>query len=238
MSTLPTVRRGLTADRRGLTADRRGLAADRPLNRIADIEAISRPARTFTGDFYFTHHTNDRVWLALGDVAGKGLPAAIVMAMIQEELEHLIASCAATACDPARTMARLHDFLLPLMPQNRFATAVMGTLSEDGTLTIVNGGHCPPLILRRDGSIEEIGSTGPILGILRIAKWRTFTTRLEEGDTLVLYSDGVTESERNGEELGVCGLRKLIGEVGSSPAALLRELREVGDDVTLVTVRR
>jgi serine phosphatase RsbU (regulator of sigma subunit) len=223
VQTLPTVRSGLTAKR--------------SLSSIT-MEAVSRPARTFTGDFYFTHRAEDRVWLALGDVAGKGLPAAIVMAMIQEELEHLVVSCAATACDPAKTITRLHEFLLPLMPRNRFATAVIGTLAEDGTLVIANAGHCPPLVLRADGSIEEIGSTGPILGILPVARWRTFTTRLEEGDALVLYSDGVTESSRDGDELGVCGLRKLIREVGSAPEALLRELQGVGDDVTVVTVRR
>ena len=89
----------------------RGLSAAVPP--IVTIEAISRPARTFTGDFYFTHRTDDRLWLAHGDVAGKGLPAAIVMAMIQEELEQRIASCAETACDPSRTMQRLHEFLAP-----------------------------------------------------------------------------------------------------------------------------
>jgi sigma-B regulation protein RsbU (phosphoserine phosphatase) len=214
------------------------LSAVRRLNGIASIEAVSRPARTFTGDFYFSHHAHDRVWIALGDVAGKGLPAAVVMAMIQEELEHRIVACASTACDPAMTMTRLHEFLLPLMPRNRFATAVIGTLREDGTLTIVNAGHPAPLIVRANGTIEEIGSTGPILGILLQARWRTYTTRLEEGDALVLYSDGVTESASRGEELGMHGLRKVIAEVGSAPEAIVRRLEGVGDDVTVVRVVR
>lgn len=214
------------------------LPAVRRLNGIASIEAVSRPARTFTGDFYFTHHALDRAWIALGDVAGKGLPAAVVMAMIQEELEHRIVACASTACDPAVTMTRLHEFLLPLMPRNRFATAVIGTLHEDGTLTIVNGGHPAPLIVRANGTIEEIGSTGPILGILLEARWRTFTTRLEEGDALLLYSDGVTESVLDGEELGTCGLRRVVAEVGSEPSAVLAALGVVGDDLTLVRAVR
>src|SRR2546430_11080071 len=88
-----------------------------------DVHAISLPARTFTGDFWFTHFAGDRLWFALGDVAGKGLPAAIVMAMIQEELEHRITSCARAGCDPATTMKRLHQFLKPLLPPNPFATA-------------------------------------------------------------------------------------------------------------------
>jgi sigma-B regulation protein RsbU (phosphoserine phosphatase) len=202
------------------------------------IEAISRPARTFTGDFYFTHRADDRLWLAHGDVAGKGLPAAIVMAMIQEELEERVIACAETACDPSWTLQKLHDFLLPLMPQNRFATAVIAHLHDNGTLTVANGGHCPPLIVRRDGTIEQIPSTGPLLGILPKASWRSFTTYLDFGETLILYSDGVTESTVDGEELGVCGLREVVRRVGPSADAILRELGITSDDVTLVTVRR
>jgi serine phosphatase RsbU (regulator of sigma subunit) len=210
------------------------------LRRVSvEIDAISRPARTFTGDFYFTHRHEDRVWLALGDVAGKGLPAAIVMAMIQEELEERIAACAETLCDPARTMAKLHDFLLPLMPQNRFATAVIATLRDDGRLTLANGGHCPPLIVRADGTIEELASTGPILGLLPNARWRTVTTTLDYGDALILYSDGVTEATLEGEELGVCGLRRIARKATTAQGILdALETYAHGDDTTLVVVRR
>lgn len=214
------------------------LPAVRGLKPTAAVEAISRPAHTFTGDFYFTHRTDEQLWFAQGDVAGKGLPAAIVMAMIQEELEHRIASCAATDCDPAVTMGRIHEFLLPLMPRNRFATGVIGHIDHEGIVTIANGGHCPPLILRRDGSIEEIGSTGPLLGVLPQARWRSVTYQLQEGESLVLYSDGVTESVRDGEELGVCGLRRIVRRVGASPRAILRELGAVGDDLTIVAITR
>ena len=102
----------------------------------SEVHAIPRPARTFTGDFWFTHRANDRLWFAIGDVAGKGLPAALVMAMIQEELEHRIASCARTMCDPEATVQRLHAFLRPLLPRklraryrcepNRSASATVG----------------------------------------------------------------------------------------------------------------
>ncbi|MFN2581561.1 MAG: PP2C family protein-serine/threonine phosphatase, partial [Candidatus Dormibacteria bacterium] len=122
-----------------------------------DVHALSIPARTFTGDFYFTHRAVDRLCFAVGDVAGKGLPAALVMAMIQEELEHRITSCALAGCDPTTTMQRLHAFLRPLLPQNRFATVVIGWLCEDGTLVLVNGGHCPPLIARAGSGIERVG---------------------------------------------------------------------------------
>ncbi|HVE73290.1 MAG TPA: PP2C family protein-serine/threonine phosphatase [Thermoanaerobaculia bacterium] len=202
---------------------------------LTSVEAISRPARTFTGDFYLTHRHDDRLWLALGDVAGKGLPAAVVMAMIQEELEERIASCASAECDPARTATRLHEFLAPLLPRNRFATAVIAWLRDDGVLTIANAGHCPPLIVRADGTIEEIGSTGPILGVLPAPSWTSVTVQLEPGDTLVLYSDGVTEALVDGEELGVRGLRAMLAR-GQSPARVLEQLA-TSDDVTMVVVR-
>ena len=209
MSTMPAVR--------GVTAH-------------AEIHAVSRPARTFTGDFYFTHWHDERLWIALGDVAGKGLPAAVVMAMIQEELEQRIISCAAADCDPSRTMQRLHDFLLPLLPTNRFATAVIGWLDADGTLTLANGGHCPPLLLRADGGVEQIASTGPILGILPAARWSSVTTRLAHGDALVLYTDGLdvrTPERRAGSAEEIAA--EVMGNL--APA-------ELHDDKTLLVIRR
>ena len=204
------------------------------LRGLTEVRAISRPARTFTGDFYFTDRHEDRLWLVVGDVAGKGLPAAIVMAMIQEELERRIASCASAECDPAQTAARLHEFLAPLLPRNRFATAVIGWLRDDGRLTLANAGHCPPLIVRADGSVEEIGSTGPILGVLPGASWRSVSMHLGEGDTLVLYSDGVTEAVVDGEEMGVHGLRSLLAS-GVTPEEVLERL-QTSDDVTMLVV--
>jgi len=206
------------------------------MNPRVTVQAISRPARTFTGDFYYTQRHEERLWMALGDVAGKGLPAAIVMAMIQEELEHRITSCASAECDPSRTAQRLHEFLGPLLPKNRFATAVIGWLDDDGTLTIVNAGHPPPLIVRRDGSIEEIASSGPILGVLPNPQWSSRTMHLERGDVLVLYSDGVTEAIVDGEELGVGGLRALLAQ-STSPSEVLESLA-TNDDVTLVIAQR
>jgi phosphoserine phosphatase RsbU/P len=172
-----------------------------------DVHAISLPAKTFTGDFWFTHDAGDRLWFALGDVAGKGLPAAIVMAMIQEELEHRITSCARAGCDPATTMKRLDEFLKPLLPSNRFATAVIGWLDDDGSITLVNAGHCPPMIVRADGSIEEIDSTGPVIGIVPNARWHSTTVTLNPGELLVLYSDGVIESpSAEGQDFGSEGI--------------------------------
>lgn len=210
---------------------------------IADVHAISRPARTFTGDFYFTHRYADRLWFALGDVAGKGLNAAVVMAMIQEELEQRIRACANTRCDPAATMTRLDTFLRPLLPINRFATAVIGHLRDDGMLALTNAGHCPPLVVRKSGVVEEVASTGPAVGILPSASWRFLTTQLAPGETLVLYSDGVSEGRTAaGCEVGVNGVRDAVsraeGSVRRMAESILQLPASTDDDATVMVVRR
>ena len=211
-----------------------------------DFHAVSRPARTFTGDFYFTHRHGDRFWFAVGDVAGHGLSAAIFMAMIQEELEQRITACALTECDPAATLRRLHEFLRTLLPSNKFATGVIGYLQDDGTLRVSNAGHPPLLIVRRDGSIEQIGSTGPVLGLLPGGKWSTRRARLAAGESVVLYSDGLIEgTSRSGEEFGVNGV--MAAAVGNSAAEMGMRItsafdahvaRKREDDLTLVVARR
>jgi len=180
------------------------------------VHAISIPSRAFTGDFWFTHRTSDRLWFAIGDVAGKGLPAALVMAMIQEELEHRIASCARAGCNPATTMSRLHGFLRPLLPSNRFATAVIGWIRDDGCVKIVNAGHCPPLIVYRDGRIGAVSSTGPVVGILEMSEWNASSFMLADGEMLFLYTDGVTEAvSLDDVEFGREGIERVLRRSGT-----------------------
>ena len=213
---------------------------------VPDVHAVSIPARTFTGDFWFTRRTDDRLWFALGDVAGKGLPAALVMAMIQEELEQRINSCARAGCDPATTMQRLHAFLRPLLPRNRFATVAIGWLRDDGLLTLVNGGHCPPLVLRADGRIEAIGSTGPVVGVLERSRWESTTLTLDEGDKLLLYSDGVVEAmSPDGDEFGQHGIERALpstcASAGAVATAIVEAVRQHAanareDDLTVLVI--
>jgi sigma-B regulation protein RsbU (phosphoserine phosphatase) len=221
-----------------------------PVQSAFDVHAVSLPARTFTGDFWFTHRTDDRLWFALGDVSGKGLPAALVMAIIQEELEQRITSCARAGCDPATTMQRLHTLLRPILPGNRFATAVIGWLCDDGTLTLVNAGHCPPLVVRAGGAIEQIDSTGPVVGIVADSRWRSVTHKLRRGDTLVLYSDGLSEAAcEGGIEFGTEGIENALRDATrphSARAVAAHLLAEVDrhadgareDDLTLLVIGR
>lgn len=210
------------------------------------LHAVSIPAKTFTGDFWFTHRAGDRLWFALGDIGGKGLPAALVMAMVQEELEHRIASCARNGCDPSTTMHRLDAFLRPLFPGNRFATAVIGWLRDDGKLRLVNAGHCPPLIVRADGRIEHLGSTGPVVGLLPNGRWQSTTTQLAPGESLILYSDGVVEAASpDGVEFGMEGIEHAVAGAEDCPHAISDAIVEAvnrhangarADDLTVLVI--
>lgn len=241
----------LSADRRLSGIPQLALFKTTPRSRRADVHAVSIPAGSFTGDFYFTHRYADRLWLAIGDVAGKGLPAALIMAMIHEELEQRITSCAITACDPSATVSRLHTFLRPNMPRNRFASAVIGHLRDDGTLILTNAGHCPALIWRRDGTIDEVGSTGPVLGLLPGGRWGSTTHSLRRGEALLLYTDGAIEAmSKSCEQLGVERLKQIFADVARRDStardiatAVAEAVRHHAggvrdDDLTIVVVRR
>ncbi|HEV8657334.1 MAG TPA: PP2C family protein-serine/threonine phosphatase [Thermoanaerobaculia bacterium] len=235
---------------RGVASQIALFAAPRPSPRDVDVHAISEPARAFTGDFYFTHRHGNRLWMAIGDVAGKGVHAAVVMAMIQEELERRIVSCATADCDPATTIQRLHLFLRDLLPRNRFATAVIAQIHDDGTLIVANGGHCPLLIARSDGSIETIESTGPVVGMLPSAQWRSIEVPFGRGDTLLAYTDGVIESRsKSDDEFGLHRLRAAFA--GAARRGQAREIAEElqrtivahagqrrDDDLTIIVARR
>ncbi|HEX4934749.1 MAG TPA: PP2C family protein-serine/threonine phosphatase, partial [Gemmatimonadaceae bacterium] len=189
------------------------------------------------------HRVRDTLWVAIGDVAGKGLNAAVVMAMIQEELEQRIASCAATVCDPAVTMHRLHELLLSVLPSNRFATAVIAQLRDDGTLIVANAGHPPPLIARTSGTIERIGSTGPAAGILEESRWTSVVRNLAPSETLLLYTDGAIETNDFGVEGVSAALRAAAGHrsTRSVAATVEKAVRAHGpleDDLTIVVARR
>lgn len=215
-----------------------------------DVHAISRPARAFTGDFFFTHRHGRRLWLAIGDVAGKGIEAAVVMAMIQDELEHYVTSCAATNCDPAVTLTWLDLFLRTFLPPNRFATALIAQIDDDGSMVVANAGHCPLLIARRDGFLHSISSTGPVVGILPGAKWQSQLIAFRRGDTMVAYTDGVLEARsEQDEEFGAERLeRAFVDAVATKSATTIADRiaaavaahagKRRDDDLTIIVARR
>lgn len=216
-------------------------AVQSPRHSELDIYAVSLPARAFTGDFYFISRQSERTWIAVGDVAGKGLHAAVFMAMIHEELERL----SARAEGPAELAATLNATLAAHLPDNRFVTAAVATIDPTGWLEIVNAGHCPVLI-RRENEIKTVSATGPVLGVFTSPSWKTRRLLMQPRDSVLLFTDGLLEAQsQDGSEFG---LERATTSFASAPdhdataagKALLREVEPFRrhDDLTLVLLRR
>ncbi|MEW6338135.1 MAG: SpoIIE family protein phosphatase [Acidobacteriota bacterium] len=215
-------------------------------SRFARLFAYSQPARAVGGDLYFTAERSDgAVAFAVGDVSGKGVAAALIMAMVQGQLGllHELGE------ESPELMAVLDRGLARFNPGNRFLTLATGLLYPDGRLRLSNGGHCPCAVVRRDGRVVLHPPDGPILGIVPDARWAARDELLEAGDAVVMYSDGITESfAPNDEEFGTDRVAATLGRLaGKSPeeigdglldaAARHREGREADDDVTLLVVQ-
>ena len=180
---------------------------------------------------------------ALGDVAGKGPPAAILAAMVQGILT-------THANDgPAATLARVNEALCRRAVEGRFATMAYVVLDPGGTLTSCSAGHNPAVLLRRNGAIERPDRGGLVLGVFDTAHYEEEAIALESGDTLVLFSDGVTDAENpEGEQYGEERLLEAVaGCAGLKPDDVLeRVLTSVqqfaaeqppADDVTILVIR-
>jgi sigma-B regulation protein RsbU (phosphoserine phosphatase) len=217
-----------------------------PETPFAEVFAFSQPARSVGGDLYHGMLREDGLLaVALGDVSGKGVTAALIMAMAQG----LIGLLHELGQPIEAMMPALNRSLLKHNPGNRFLTLAMGVLGANGDLSLVNAGHCPLALLQADGSVELMPPRGPILGLLPMATWGVAGLHMSAGDSIVFYSDGISESfSPTGEEFGVEGVQKTLAGLGGKDAetigrALLeaaakhRAGREADDDVTLLVLR-
>jgi len=163
--------------------------------RTLGVEAfgMTRPANTVGGDFYDILPLADgRVLLALGDVAGKGSPAALLMALLLAMLRTLVDE----GLEDADLAARLNVQIVKHAPRSRFVTLFIGTFDpRTGSLVYVNAGQNPPLLRRTDGSYERLRAGGMALGMFENATYSAGRVELATGDVLVMYSDGITEAE-------------------------------------------
>jgi sigma-B regulation protein RsbU (phosphoserine phosphatase) len=210
-----------------------------------DLAADAIPCRTIGGDFFDYLEVGEHGFgFALGDVAGKGPPAALLAAAVQSNF----AAHAPVSASPADAMARINKALLRRAIEARFATMFYGAMKSDGTLSYCNAGQEPPLVISAGGTswLEE---GGPVLGLLSIATYAYATVRLQPGDLVVVCSDGVTEARNQaGDEFGRDRLvEALRGDHGAKPEVALEHVRSAvkqfsqgaaqADDITLLILR-
>jgi serine phosphatase RsbU (regulator of sigma subunit)/pSer/pThr/pTyr-binding forkhead associated (FHA) protein len=175
-------------------------AAPSYAGQFCDLAAVSLPCRTVGGDFFdYLELSAGGFAFALGDVAGKGPPAALQAAAVQTNF----AALAPVSPDPAAAMARINTALLRRAVEARFATMFYGLLEPDGTLRYSNAGQEPPVVVRAGRQTLDLEAGGPVLGLLSIASYDFDTVRLDPGDLVVVCSDGVTEGRSvEGDEYG------------------------------------
>lgn len=216
-----------------------------------DFFAVNQSALEVGGDYYdFIHLPGPRIGVMLGDVAGKGVAAALVMARFSAGAR----ACVRAEPSLAAAVADLNLVMQPLGRTDRFVTLAALLLDPaTHTLSVVDAGHPSPLLLRQATGILEDAApqkiVGPPLGILEGLKYETQVTKLEPGDSVVLFSDGITDALNvDGRQFGLAALRALLAQGNAAPNELgERILQAVAkhasgcgqqDDITLVCLRR
>jgi sigma-B regulation protein RsbU (phosphoserine phosphatase) len=165
-----------------------------------DIYARMTPAKEVGGDFYdFFFIDHDRLAFVIGDVSGKGVPAAIFMAVSRT----LLKAIASQVVNPGESLRRINSMLIPESGGRMFVTIFYGVLNtRTGEVQFSFGGHNPPYIKRKEGPIERLNhESGFLLGMLDDMEYDVHKIILHPGDTILLYTDGVTEAMNGKEEL-------------------------------------
>ena len=211
----------------------------------ADVHALMEPARDVGGDFYDIFMVdNDRICVAVGDVSGKGMPAALFMVRSMTLLRTQVRKKRSLS----KSMAVINQLLCENNPTNMFVTMVVAVINlRRRELRWVNGGHCAPLHLRRKGELQQLDAPrGILLGVDDSVVFPEGDCRFRPGDSLLLYSDGVTEARNASGEL--FGEQRLLAALGKSnddnAERLVRRVRtsladyaadaDVADDITLL----
>ena len=204
-------------------------------------------ARKVGGDYYdFLDLGGERVGLVIGDISGKGIAAALLMANLQANLR---SQCAIALDQPQRLLCSVNQLFCDNTPDGAFATLFFAEYDDaTGRLRYANCGHLPALVLRGDNTVDRLGATATVLGIFKDWDCEIAECRLHPGDTLALYTDGITESYNSDDEQ--FGEQRLIEALqrhceSCSQAALDSIVDEVQrfspheqhDDITLILAK-
>jgi sigma-B regulation protein RsbU (phosphoserine phosphatase) len=224
------------------------LPARAPVVRGYDIAGMSLPTYDVGGDYFdYVPLPDHRLGLVVADVAGKGIPAALIMATFRA----LLRTHARRDADAADVVTAVNELLIESVGLPAFVTAVYGVLDPaTGAFSYANCGHNPPLLVRRDGRVDELAAGGPFLGVFGHVRYQAGTVTMERGDRLVLFTDGVIEARNAAEEdFGVdrlCLALQQHRHLGAEAVTeqLLHATRDftgtagLQDDFTLLVVRR
>jgi len=215
-----------------------------------ELHGVCRPARTVSGDYYdfLLFHDNPEnlneitgMGLALGDISGKGISAALLMATLHaavrayrfasEEMftgtaramtdEHSL-ECGELFESPARILALLNRHLYRSTTPEKYATLFLAHYSDrSGRLTYSNGGHLPPFVMKADGSVRMLDRGGTVVGLMDNMRYEQESLQLESGDLLIAYSDGVTEPENDFGEFGEDRLLEVVRAIRDQPLEVI-----------------
>jgi phosphoserine phosphatase RsbU/P len=210
------------------------------------VSGVNLPCLAVGGDYYdIFPMSDDRTAILIADVSGKGLGAALLTTMLQGSLSGIM-----LGADPTRVFNHLNDFLCAHADVRKYATMFFGVLGRDGDLEYINAGHPSPLLLRSDGLDEPFTEGSTPVGLVRGARYKNFRVKIEAGETLVLFSDGISEAADPDEELfGVPRLREALAGRHEEPLDLLQKSvfdsvekftrgASQTDDITLLMIRR
>jgi sigma-B regulation protein RsbU (phosphoserine phosphatase) len=186
-------------------------------------------ARQVGGDYYdYVQLPGGRYAVIVGDVAGKGVPAALLMARLSADVRFSLAS----ESDPAKAIQRINDGFMKHDWQDRFVTMLAAVLNPTTSeLTIVNAGHMAPLLRRQDGNVSEIGedAAGLPLGVAEGFEYESFTHKVEPGDVLTIFTDGFSEAMNNEREL--YGIERLKQQLSCPAVSLVDFGQHILEDV-------
>ena len=213
-----------------------------------EFQGISFPCYEIGGDYFdYIPREDGKIIVALGDVSGKGTAGALVMSSLHAAIHSQIAA----GNSLLELVKDVNQYLSDNTPSNRFVTLFISEIDpQTGKFGFISAGHNPALLVRADGIVEQLDSVGLPLGLLPFADYSLGENELNEGDVLVIYSDGVSESTNpQGEEYGVERLKELVVENNKNTALQIRDkidaaltkfadTEPAGDDITLVIVKR
>src|SRR6185503_18597850 len=216
-----------------------------PVYPTLDCAAAALSCEPVGGDYYDFIEISPREFaLAVGDAAGKGVPAALVLAGVQTRFRNE----AARGATPGHLLAMLNRELVAFDQPDRFMGLVCARVDvRRGRVSLANAGLTPPIVRRRRGAFESITTGGVLLGVSRTAEYGDVQVELGAGDLLVLHTDGLTEARRGDEMFGATRVEEVLDRCAGRRAtdvleALLQEVRRFSDgpldDLTVVVLRQ